>query len=119
MLSVRRYGPPSFEEVDARDFRPRTEFQLHGARSRDGRPPQPLPVPSAWADKLPDPYGVVKAYAAFAEAICEEHEYAPGFLESLKLHRMFDALEKSFESKAWESADYTGIDGGIGNNEWT
>jgi predicted dehydrogenase len=110
MLGVTRYAPPDDDDAVQRDYRPYSGFRLFGAskESRQHQPERILPAQD-WADALPDPFGVVKAYAAFAEAIQAGREYAPSFLEGLKLHRMFDALEKSYDSKDWETADYSGF----------
>lgn len=57
-----------------------------------------------------DPFAVAPTWKAFAEAIFEGRECPPSFADKLRIHRVWDAAERSVNDKAgWVEVDYAGI----------
>jgi len=107
--------------------RPTGAMRLYGARVDIDRllssptPPEhlqhgfeELDVPERFHAPLPekaDPFAVGPAWVAFADAIREGRECSPSFRDKLRIHRIWDAAERSVASKAgWMDVDYAGID---------
>lgn len=123
-LMLARNGPPrTGAEATRMSYRPIDGFRLLGKRERPGRRGASQRITESLEILRAPPsvkpglrltpalrfYGLVPAYTAFADAIEGRRPYAPGLREGLKLHRIFDALEKSSASMRWESVDYSGI----------
>ena len=52
---------------------------------------------------------VAQTWTAFHQAIVEGRDGAPAFRDELKIHRVWDATEKSVAEERWIKVDYSGI----------
>lgn len=52
---------------------------------------------------------VAQTWVAFARAIREERECAPSFRDKLKIHCIWDAAERSVDTRGWVDVDYHGL----------
>ncbi len=56
-------------------------------------------------------FPVAQTWYAFAQAINNGTECAPSFYDKAKMHRVWDATEKSMQDRSWIKVDYSGLAG--------
>ena len=76
---------------------------------------QPMPVPQDYykvsgIDEQKGVFSIAQTWAAFHEAIVNDHECRPSFEDGLRIHRLLDAGNESSQRRTWVDADFSGIE---------
>ena len=74
----------------------------------------PMEVPDKYykvsgIDEQLGTFSIAQTWAAFYEAIVNDHECRPNFEDGLRVHRLLDAGNESSQKRAWVDADFSGI----------
>ncbi|MFT5444938.1 MAG: putative dehydrogenase [Gammaproteobacteria bacterium] len=75
---------------------------------------QTLPVPESYykvsgIDEQKGVFCIAQTWAAFHDAIVNDHQCQPSFEDGLRIHRLLDAGNESSQNRTWVDADFSGI----------